>query len=115
MQAFGSWTKIAIVAIILQAVPFAIIHPYNITGRISVLLSGILMGVMACISGGLEASSAYHIFNNVTLYIISGFGVKTVSTNLGIPELIFDCVVQMVFILLIFLLGKKVFKRNNGT
>ncbi len=57
MQAFGSWTKIAIVAIILQAVPFAIIHPYNITGRISVLLSGILMGVMACISGGLEELS----------------------------------------------------------
>ena len=107
MQTFGGWTRITTVAIILQAVPFAIIHPYNITGKISVLLSGILMGVMVYISGGLEASCAYHILNNVTLYIINGFGIQTVSTNLNISDLVFDVLVQGAFIVLIvFLTGK---------
>jgi membrane protease YdiL (CAAX protease family) len=114
MQTFGGWTRVSIFAIILQAIPFAIIHPYNITGKISVLLSGILMGVMAYISGGLEASSAYHILNNVTLYIINGFGIQTVSTNLNISDLVFDFLLQGVFIVLIFFLGGKIKEQNNS-
>ena len=113
MQTFGGWTRITIVSIVLQAVPFAVIHPYNITGKLSVLISGILMGVMVYISGGLEASCAYHILNNVTLYIINGFGIQTVSTNLNISDLVFDALVQGVFIVVIVLLGGKIKEQNN--
>ena len=72
------------------------------------------MGVMAYISGGLEASSAYHILNNVTLYIINGFGIQTVSTNLNISDLVFDFLLQGVFIVLIFFLGGKIKEQNNS-
>ena len=108
MQTFGGWTRITIVAIILQAVPFALIHPYNLTGKISVLLSGILMGVMVYFTGGLEASCAYHILNNVTLYIISGFGVQTVATDLKITNLLTDILIQGVFIAVTAFLARKI-------
>ncbi len=113
MQAFGGWTRITIAAIIFQAIPFAIIHPYNITGKISVLISGILMGVMAYLSGGLEASCAYHILNNVTLYIINGFGIQTVSTNLKISDLILDALIQGVFIILIVFLTGRIKEKDS--
>lgn len=112
MQTFGGWTRITIVSIVLQAVPFAVIHPYNITGKLSVLISGILMGVMVYISGGLEASCAYHILNNVTLYIINGFGIQTVSTNLNISDLVFDALIQGVFIVLIVFLTDRIKEKD---
>ena len=113
MQTFGGWTRITIVSIVLQAVPFAIIHPYNITGKLSVLISGILMGVMVYISGGLEASCAYHILNNVTLYIINGFGIQTVSTNLKISDLVLDALIQGVFIILIVFLTGRIKEKDS--
>ncbi len=64
------------------------------------------------IGSALGSASAYHILNNVTLYIINGFGIQTVSTNLNISDLVFDFLLQGVFIVLIFFLGGKIKEQN---
>ena len=66
------------------------------------------MGVMVYFTGGLEASCAYHILNNVTLYIISGFGVQTVATDLKITNLLTDILIQGVFIAVTAFLARKI-------
>ena len=50
----------------------------------------------------------YHILNNATLYIISGFGVQTVATNLKITDLLTDILIQGVFIAVTAFLARKI-------
>ena len=64
MQTFGSWFKIPILAIILQAVIFAAVHGYNSLGIIAVFISGIVFGFFTWKTNGIEVSwSSLNIFN----------------------------------------------------
>ncbi len=69
MQSFGSWFKIPIVAIILQAAIFAIMHPYQIYALMGVLFIGIFYGLITWYGQGLEASSAMHAVNNIFSFL----------------------------------------------
>ena len=84
MQAFGSWIKLPVIAIILQALVFAATHPYNIVGVISVALMGTALGVCAYITNGLEASCAAHIVNNMITFLFTGFGFGAVQTDVDV-------------------------------
>ncbi|WP_407377418.1 CPBP family intramembrane glutamic endopeptidase [Methanobrevibacter sp.] len=84
MQAFGSWFKIPIVAIILQAILFGIIHvQYNIMGMICILTSGIIYGFVTWYTKGLEVSSALHAVNNFTAFIGTLLAVASTSGNMS--------------------------------
>ncbi|MDO5861000.1 CPBP family intramembrane glutamic endopeptidase, partial [Methanobrevibacter sp.] len=68
MQTIGSWFKIPILAIIIQAIIFAIGHTYDIKGVIAVFISGIVLALLTWKSNGLEAGSAIHSINNLMAF-----------------------------------------------
>lgn len=86
MQAVGSWVKIPIVAIIVQAVVFAVLHPYNLVGVITIFLIGIIYGAMTVITKGVEASCALHIADNMTVFFLCGFGFGAISSEVGVID-----------------------------
>ena len=107
MQTFGSWFKIPIVAIILQAAIFSILHPYEILAAIGVFCVGLLYGLITWYGQGLESASAMHAVNNTFSFLALGLGLQqTVSSNSA-----FDFVMNLVFlvipIIIVFALDKK--------
>ena len=107
MQTFGSWFKIPIVAIVLQAAIFSILHPYEILAAIGVFCVGFLYGLITWYGQGLESASAMHAVNNTFSFLALGLGLQqTVSSNSA-----FDFVMNLVFliipIIIIFALDKK--------
>ncbi len=76
MQTFGSWFKIPIVAIVLQAAIFAVLHPYQLFSLIGVLCTGLVYGLITWYCQGLEASSAMHAVNNIASFLAIGFGLQ---------------------------------------
>ncbi len=108
LQGIGSWVKIPILAIVLQTILFAMGHPYGVYGVIEVLLSGFIMGYMVYYTKGLEASCAAHIVNNMTLFIMNGFGFKTISTNGGqLKDVILAVAMNGVYLAVLMVVGKK--------
>lgn len=115
LQGIGSWVKIPILAIIIQTLLFVLGHPYGIYGQIEVGIAGLLMGGMVLYTKGLEASCAAHIVNNMVLFIINGFGFKTISSNASqLKDIILVTVVDGLFLAFIILMDKKFgwFKRT---
>ena len=107
MQTFGSWFKIPIVAIVLQAAIFSILHNYEILAAIGVFCVGFLYGLITWYGQGLESASAMHAVNNTFSFLALGLGLQqTVSSNSA-----FDFVMNLVFliipIIIIFALDKK--------
>lgn len=107
MQTFGSWFKIPIVAIVLQAAIFSILHPYETLAAIGVFCVGFLYGLITWYGQGLESASAMHAVNNTFSFLALGLGLQqTVSSNSA-----FDFVMNLVFliipIIIIFALDKK--------
>ena len=107
MQTFGSWFKIPIVAIVLQAAIFSIVHNYAILAAIGVFCVGLLYGLITWYGQGLESASAMHAVNNTFSFLALGLGLQqTVSSNSA-----FDFVMNLVFlvipIIIVFALDKK--------
>ncbi len=106
-QTLGSWFRIPIVAIILAALPFVVLHPYNNLGKISILLSGIGFGLAAWIGRGIEASSAMHIGNNLIIFLTEMLGMISSSGEVEKQDVIFSFIIEGIYILIIFILSKK--------
>ncbi|MCR5201568.1 MAG: CPBP family intramembrane metalloprotease [Lachnospiraceae bacterium] len=108
LQGIGSWVKVPIIAIILQTLVFAYLHPYGVIGVIEVCLSGLLMGLAAYYTKGLETSGAYHIVNNMVLFMMNGFGFKTISKNSSqVKDIILVIVLEGAYLAVVLLLDKK--------
>ncbi|MBQ1580775.1 MAG: CPBP family intramembrane metalloprotease, partial [Firmicutes bacterium] len=80
MQTFGGWFRIPVIAVVLQALIFMAMHPYNLTGKLTILATGCMMGLMAWISRGIEASSAIHIVNNMVAFYADGLGLGAIGS-----------------------------------
>lgn len=98
MQTIGSWCKFPVVAIVLQAVLFAAMHPYNLVGVISTFIMGVILGVIAYYTKGLEASCALHIANNLISFLFAGFGIGGVKTDVPVMEVVVVCVLALVYL-----------------
>jgi len=107
MQTFGSWIPVPAIAMILQAVIFMILHPYNLIGMITVGVTGLLLAVMVYITKGLEASSAAHIANNMVVFYFLGFGFDAVRSDVSLFEAVFGLVLYAIFIVFIIYADKK--------
>ncbi len=105
MQTFGSWFKLPVLAIILQTVCFACLHPYNIYGVITIFIDGIGMGVAAYLSKGLEASSALHIVNNMLAFMMAGFGVSAITSEVDVSSIVLALCINVVYVLVLAALG----------
>ena len=106
-QALGAWFRVPIIAIIISAAGFAALHPYNNIGRASIFASGIFFGLSAWFGRGLEVSSALHIANNMTAFLLHGYGISKISSNTDMTSAIMQTAIFAVYTGVIFFLSKK--------
>ena len=107
MQTLGSWFRLPVIAVVLQSVVFALMHPYNDIGKIGILVSGMVFALTAWMGRGIEISSAYHIANNMAIFYMQGLNVSTISSESTLRDLIFGTVCAAVFVLAVFIISRK--------
>ena len=107
MQTFGAWFKIPVVAIILQAIVFALGHEYNSAGLVEIFISGIIFGFFAWKTKGIEVSSAIHTANNFSLALFSMFGFIAASSTVSNTDVIISTIIDIVICLIMYYVGKK--------
>ena len=107
MQTLGSWMSLPISTILLSSALFASMHPYNIVGVATIFLTGCMMGVMAWITKGLEASSALHVINNMVAFYLQGFGISTISSEVSVAGLIATVIIDGVYIAALLALRRR--------
>lgn len=107
MQTFGSWFKIPILSIIIQAIIFAIFHSYDAIGIITIFASGIILGVLAWCTNGLEAGSAIHSINNLSSFYIAVLGLNSISSTVSMWDFIASTLVVVISALSIYYIGNK--------
>lgn len=107
MQTLGGWTNIPVVAIVIQAIIFGLLHPYSSLGVISIVITGLAFGFLAWKSNGLETSSAIHSVNNLFSIMVAGFGLSHVSSTVNIIDALSDIGLTIVCLVLIYFIGKK--------
>ena len=107
MQTLGSWFRLPIIAVILQSVIFALMHPYNTIGQIGIFVSGCVFALSAWIGRGIEISSAYHIVNNMTIFYMQGMNLATIESNSTMHDLLLESCTGVVFVLLIFIISRR--------
>ena len=106
-QTLGAWFRVPIIAIVISAVGFAAMHPYNRIGQITIFISGITMGLSAWIGRGLEVSSAMHIVNNYVAFLLDGFSISKISSEITVEELILDACIGAAYVGVILLIRYK--------
>ena len=107
MQSVGSWFRLPVLAIVLQAAAFAAGHPYNLAGVISIAVSGLAFGTAAWLTGGLEASSAMHIMNNMAAFYLTGFGLAEIGSDITTGGLLMSVGIDAVGLLVLLILKRK--------
>lgn len=107
MQTLGSWFNIPVLAIILQAIIFALFHGYNSFGFFEMLVNGLMWGFFTWKTAGLEVGSALHTANNfsVGLFIMLGMQSSTSSPQLSSIAIIF--VLQIILFIIMYYVGNK--------
>lgn len=107
MQSFGSWFNIPILAIIIQALAFGATHSYNSIGVVTIILGGVVYGLLAWKTNGIEASSALHTINNLTVFITIYFGLARTSTNVDIWAALFAFAIDLICLGLTYYVGSR--------
>ena len=106
MQAIGSWTKLPALAVVLSAIIFGISHSYGVLGITAVSIQGLGFAFLAWYSRGLEASSAAHAANNLTVFIFAGLGLGSAGSG-GIETVLIVAGVMLFYCVCIVLLDRK--------
>ena len=107
MQTVSSWFKLPVAGIIVQIVIFTVIHPYNIIGVVEIAISALMYALVCVFTRGLEAGSAMHIINNMTLMYFAGFGFGTITSEETISGLVLDCACKIAFFLFVLIADRK--------
>ena len=107
MQTAGSWFNISAIGMIAQILLFTMVHPYNTIGKIAVALSALLYGLICVVSRGIEASSAFHIMNNVTGIVIAGIGYGAITADQNAFSSLFNVFLKLLLFLFILYADRK--------
>ena len=107
MQTLGAWFKNPVLAIIIQAIIFAVVHSYNSIGVISIGISGIAYGLLSWRTNGLEASSAIHSINNLTSFLTVALGVSSISSTVSYTDFAIDIMVTLISVIALYYIGVK--------
>ncbi len=107
MQTFGSWFRIPIVAVILESVLFAAMHPYDMMGKIGIVVTGVVFSLTAWMGRGIEASSAFHIANNMTIFYLQGMNLASITEATTTHDFILEVCTGVVFVIVIFIISRK--------
>ena len=107
MQSIGSWTKLPALAVVLSAIIFGISHGnYDVLGITATGIAGLGFAFLAWYSRGLEASSAAHAANNLSVFIFSGLGLGSGGSG-GIEMVLISSGVMLLYCACIVLLDRK--------
>lgn len=82
-------------------------HPYNWVGVANVFTVGIILGLCAYFTKGLESCCALHIVNNMTTFYLAGFGIGAVKTEQGILDWIVPSCLGLQFLGFVMIASKK--------
>lgn len=107
MQTLGAWLKNPLLAIIIQAIIFGLVHSYNAIGMISIGISGIIYGLLAWRTNGLEASSAIHSINNLMSFFPVALGLSSLSSTVNYTDFALDIIITLVTALALYYVGNK--------
>ena len=107
MQTVGSWTKLPVLAILVQAAVFAAAHPYNMIGVIAIFLNGVVWGIVVQQTKGLEASCAAHIVNNFMAFGLGGLGLASITSEVDVISLVIALAIDLVYLAVILVAHKK--------
>lgn len=107
MQSLGSWFNIPILALLIQAVIFAVFHGYNSLGIFGVFVSGLVMGFFTWKTNGLEVGAALHTVNNLAVAFTVMFGLEMASSTAQLNDVIFSIVIQIVLFAVMYYVGGK--------
>ena len=83
MQLVGSWSRFAIVPIVVTTPLFVAGHTYELWGLLDVALFGLTAAILTIRTGGLEAAIAAHTANNVLLFVLDALGVISATDDSG--------------------------------
>ncbi|MBQ7928664.1 MAG: CPBP family intramembrane metalloprotease [Methanobrevibacter sp.] len=107
MQTLGSWFKIPILAVIIQAIIFALAHGYNSFGFVEMIVSGLVFGFFAWKTNGIEVSSALHTANNFCVGFFVMLGLYTSTSSPQLNSVLSVIVFEILLCILMHYLGKK--------
>lgn len=107
MQTFGSWFRIPVVAAILQAVVFVLVHPYDNLGKADIFITGTVFALCAWFGRGIEVSSAFHICNNMAIFYLQGMNMATITQKTTVDDFVVAVVCGIVYTVVIFIISKK--------
>lgn len=74
LRALMGWGMAPVLAMVVAVVPFTLGHIYGWKGLLDVAVFGLCMAWLAVRTGGLEASIALHVVNNLVGAVFSAFG-----------------------------------------
>ena len=111
-QTVASWVRLPIVGVIVPSFMFAALHPYNLVGVISIFLDGFAFALLAWRTRGLEASSAFHIVNNIQAFLLTavhfaGETTSGISSEVSVFSACVDVTTISVYVVCIFLVMHK--------
>ena len=106
MQTIGAWTRLPVAAMVLSSLVFALTHTYGLLGIAAVFCDGLMFAFVSWYTRGLEASSAAHIINNMTIFYCTGLGLAS-SREGGVDSLILVIVMNIIYCAILILLDKK--------
>ena len=107
MQTFGSWFKMPVVAIVIQAAIFAVLHPYQLFALMGVFCTGLAYGLITWYGQGLEASSAMHAVNNIFSFLAIGLGLQQGAAGSTPQAFLVNFVLLVIPIIILIVLDKK--------
>ncbi len=107
MQTLGSWVRVPVIAVVLQAALFALAHPYDKFGQIGIFVSGLAFGLSAWLGRGIEVSSVFHICNNMTVFYLQGLNLSRISSKSDMQTLLFETAIAAAFVLVVLILSRE--------
>lgn len=107
MQTLGSWFKIPILAIIIQAIIFAFAHGYNSLGFFEMIVNGLMWGFFTWKTNGLEVGCAIHTANNFSLGLLIMLGFLTSTSSPQLSSFAINLVLQIILFVVMYYVGKK--------
>ena len=107
MQTLGSWFKIPLLAIIIQAIIFAFAHGYNSFGFFEILVNGLMWGFFTWKTNGLEVGCAIHTANNFSVGLFIMLGLLTSTSSPQLSSVAMNFVLQIILFVVMYYVGKK--------
>jgi membrane protease YdiL (CAAX protease family) len=83
MQLVGSWTRFAVIPVLVSVPLFVAGHTYELWGLVDVGIFGLTAAVVTIRTGGLEAAIAAHTANNVVLFVLDALGMISATDDSG--------------------------------